>query len=335
MKKRKFFKIFLGSFLLVYGIFVGIFGFLFLGSVVPADKITWGTTFAQSQAKDLGLNWQETYLALLDDLGVRNFRLPVYWDELEKEKGIFDFSPWDFQLAELEKREGKAILAIGFKLPRWPECRFPKWYSGLSDIEKEGAIFNMIRAIVEHHKDNSTVWAWQIENEPLLKFGICPEKNSKLLDKEIKFVRKLDPSRPIIITDTGEFSVWYEAGKRADILGSTLYRVIHDPALGFVEYKFLNPTFYARKVLLLHLWSPTTRVIVSELQAEPWVQSLPISSRPLEEQHKTMSPERFSDNIDFARRTGIDEFYLWGSEWWYWLKMQGEEDIWEKARELF
>jgi len=34
----------------------------------------------------------------------------------------------------------------------------------------------------------------------------------------------------------------------------------------------------------------------------------------LEEQEKTMNLERFQKNIEFAKRTGLDTFYLWGAE---------------------
>ena len=61
------------------------------------------------------------------------------------------------------------------------------------------------------------------------------------------------------------------------------------------------------------------KVIVVELQAEPWGPKLLYES-PLEEQEKTMNLERFTANIEFAKKTGLDEFYLWGGEWWYWLK---------------
>ncbi|MEX2144940.1 MAG: cellulase family glycosylhydrolase [Candidatus Spechtbacterales bacterium] len=334
--KRKIIKIFFGILLFTYTVLVLLYGFFFLGSVEPASEITWGVTFGHSQADDLGLNWQETYTALLDDMGVRNFRIPIYWDELEKERGQFDFSKWDWQLRELEKRGGKAILVVGFKQPRWPECRFPDWYNhDASQLEKDAWLFQMIRNVVAYYRDNPVVWAWQVENEPLLKFGVCPKEDPSLLDAEIKLVRTLDPSRPIIITDTGEWSVWYEAGKRADILGSTLYRVIHDPLVGFVRYDFLNPTFYARKAEILHFWRPNVRVLISELQAEPWVADPPISKNSLEEQYKTLNPEQFRANMEFARRTGFDEFYLWGAEWFVWLREQGETEIWNEAQKLF
>jgi hypothetical protein len=57
---------------------------------------------------------------------------------------------------------------------------------------------------------------------------------------------------------------------------------------------------------------------------------------PIEEQKKTMDLEQFKKNIEFAKKTGLDEFYLWGSEWWYWLKEKhNDSGIWEEAKKLF
>ena len=44
----------------------------------------------------------------------------------------------------------------------------------------------------------------------------------------------------------------------------------------------------------------------------------------------------FLKNIDFAKRTGLDTIYLWGGEWWYWLKIsQDNPDLWNEAKNLF
>ena len=59
------------------------------------------------------------------------------------ERGIKDgleLAGEENQLEELEKRGGKAILVVGFKQPRWPECRFPDWYEGLGKLEKETGV---------------------------------------------------------------------------------------------------------------------------------------------------------------------------------------------------
>jgi len=48
-----------------------------------------------------------------------------------------------------------------------------------------------------------------------------------------------------------------------------------------------------------------------------------------------MDIDKFDEIIDFAKKTGFDEQYLWGAEWWYWMKTQGNDEYWNHAKELF
>ena len=49
-----------------------------------------------------------------------------------------------------------------------------------------------------------------------------------------------------------------------------------------------------------------------------------------------MDLSQFRKNIEFAEKTGFKRFYLWGSEWWYWLKItKGDSNIWEETKKLF
>src|SRR3990167_7955042 len=118
----------------------------------------------------------------------------------------------------------------------------------------------MLRETIIRYKDNPAVWAWQVENEPLLRFGVCPERDKGLLDAELSLVRRLDPSRPIVLTDTGEYSFWIEVGKRAYIIGSTLYRAVYNPTVGYVRYPYPQ-IMYNRKKLLSQWLFPHERVI--------------------------------------------------------------------------
>jgi hypothetical protein len=93
----------------------------------PRPDVRLGLTFSARYAADLGLDWRETYRALLDEIGVRRLRLPVYWDLIEREKGRTDFEDLDWQIAEAKKRGATLILAIGQRVPRWPECHIPAW----------------------------------------------------------------------------------------------------------------------------------------------------------------------------------------------------------------
>ena len=57
---------------------------------VPSDY--WGVTFSTKICKEMGLSWKEVYIAMLDDLKVRQIRIPIYWDEIEPRYQEFNFS---------------------------------------------------------------------------------------------------------------------------------------------------------------------------------------------------------------------------------------------------
>lgn len=77
------------------------------------------------------------------------------------------------------------------------------------------------------------------------------------------------------------------------------------------------------------------KVIIVELQAEPWGPKA-IADTSLNEQYKSMSLEQFRKNVDYVKRIRFSEAYLWGAEWWYWLKTEkGDDRIWEEARGVF
>jgi len=193
---------------------------------------------------------------------------------------------------------------------------------------------------VERYKNNDEIIYWQVENEPLFKFGRCPPwyyKNTDFLKQEVALVKSLDPSRKVIVSDSGEMSMWFDAAKIGDIVGNTMYREAWahiSNSFGFYFHYFFSPVFYSRKALLIQKIFGK-KVICIEFQAEPWA-SKPFNDVPLQEQYKTMNLQIFKDNVEYAKETGFDTFYFWGVEWWYWLKTEkNSPDIWNEARNLF
>ncbi len=323
------------------------FCYLFIGKTGPAEDITWGMNFSQKFAQEMGLDWQETYLALLDDLDAKNLKVAVPWDLLETEKNEFNFDDLDWQVEQAEIRGAKIILAIGMKTPRWPECHVPGWAKYFSKEEQQEEILNMLTQIVLRYKESDVVAAWQVENEPFFPFGDCPWVDKNFLKKEVALVHFLDDSgRPVIITDSGEGSLWINAAAAGDKVGTTMYRKVWFSVPGFinkylkiqnfgfyVDYPFPS-VFYARKALFIEKIFHK-EVICLELQAEPYGKEL-IYNSPLEEQEKTMNLEQFKNNIEYAKNTGLSEFYLWGGEWMYWMKTkQNDSSVWDEARKLF
>jgi hypothetical protein len=237
-------------------------------------------------------------------------------------------------MSEAAKRNADVVLVVGEKQPRWPECHIPDWAKSLKDRDRQRELGDTIRATVDHYKDSPALSAWQVENEPFLKYGDCPQITKAMLDEEISIVRKMDPKHPIIITDSGELSTWYDAAVRGDTLGTTLYRIIWNDKLGYVHYPISALTYRFKAAFITYL-THVKKIVIMELQAEPWGPNL-ILDTPLEEQYKSMNAEQFQKNIQYVNDVEFSEAYLWGGEWWYWLKTQkGDNSLWEEARKVF
>ncbi len=323
-------------------------GYLFIGTPPQAEKIIWGVNFSQKHSQNLRLNWKENYLALLDDLEARNFKLAVHWDLIEPEKDRFYFDDLDWQIKEAEKRNAKILLVIGMKSGRWPECHIPDWAKNLSKKDQQTEILEMLAKIVLRYRQSEAIEIWQVENEAFFPFGECPWVDKKFLKKEIELVHSLDhQKRKILISDSGEGSLWIQAAQFGDLVGTTMYRKVWfsfswikiryhllPKKLGFYVSYPLNPTFYWRKAKFIKKLF-NKEVICIEFQAEPWCPTLLYDCQP-SEQEKTMDLEQFKKNIEFAKETGFKKFYLWGGEWWFWLKeIENKPEIWNEAKKLF
>lgn len=323
-------KLFIFLILFLFVIFL-----LSRGHVPSKDKVQYGVTFSAQQAEDLGLDPKEVFQAMIYDLGIRKMRLSAYWDEVEKEKGEFNWEELDWQLAMATKVDSEIILSVGGRLPRWPECHFPNWVENLEVGSREQEILDYIEATVLRYRDDQNIKAWQVENEPFLShFGKCPDLDPKFLDKEIALVKSLD-NRPIVVTDSGELSVWVPAAKRADIFGTTMYRDTYSKFFQRYIHYPIAPGFFRFKKNIARLFAHPDEWIVIELQGEPWG-PIPFQNLSKEERDKTMNIDKFVEITDFARRAGFDKLYFWGVEWWYWEKQtQNNPALWNYAKTLY
>lgn len=319
----------------LFAVFIAFFAYLLIGKTDQAVSIEWGANFSQKHATQLELDWKQTYTAILDDLHVKKLKVAAYWDLIESQEGTYNFDDLDWQVSEANKRGAQIILAAGMKVPRWPECHIPGWAKDIGKEKQQEKILKYLEQVVSRYKDKYNIWAWQVENEPYLAFGICPWQDENFLKKEIALVRGLDNSlRPIIISESGEWSLWTRAASNSDIVATTLYRRLWSSDFNFYVTVPLPPVYYWRKSMIIkNIYDK--KVICGELQAEPWGKDL-IYNLPLDEQLKTMDIDKFKETITYAKDTGLDTFYLWGTEWWYWMKeKQSQSEIWNEAKKLF
>ena len=275
----------------------------------PEKDFSLGTTFSLHYATEIGLDWQKVYVAMLEDLGVRKVRLPVYWNRIEEKEGTYDYTQVDWQVRMAEKYDAKLIMVVGQKVPRWPECFIPEWAQ--DDTEKKrAALLRFITKTITRYENSLAVVAWQVENEPFLPYGICPSFDKDFLDQEIAVARGADPSRPIVVTDSGELSIWVPTAKRADIFGTTMYRTVYTQEYGYYEYP-VGPRFFQLKRALIRMIADQQNAIVIELQGEPWLAGV-TTEASLDDQLENLNAKKLRENGLFARHSGLSEANLSG-----------------------
>lgn len=309
-------------------------GVYFHSQFEPDPDPQFGLSFSIPYAEYLGFDWKTMYLDMLNDLQPRRLRLMAYWEMIEPEPDLFYLQDVEEMLAEAERQGIEVILVLGHKQPRWPECHHPGWYGELSAEEQTARLFHMLRVAVEHFQKYDSVQMWQIENEPFFEFGPeCPRVDESLARQEVSLVKGLD-SRPVILTDSGEKGSWVAtANLGADVFGVTMYRTVHHHRFGYHKYP-LPAWVYRLRAGWLRTFSDVDQIIGVELQAEPWFTGL-VSETGLETQFSLMNSKIFRENIEYARKVGFRENYLWGAEWWYWLAhAQNDWGMWEAAKNL-
>lgn len=308
-----------------------------LGGLLEKDqpaKIRLGVTFSPKHAVYLNLDWQSVYVGLLDDLKVRNLRIPTYWNFLESEPFQYNWSQTDFMLDEAAKRGAGVILVLGQRQPRWPECYVPDWVNNLKPKERREKLLEFIEQTAKRYKNHPAVWAWQVENEPFLSFGEnCEVADKEFLAKEVELVRNLS-NKKVILTDSGELGFWALPMRMSDVFGTTLYREVYDNNLGYITYPATPFLYKLKSKALRGLFAPNNqKTIIVELQAEPWLRGGEFTSA--QEQARQFSTEDFKNYLTFASKTGFDEIYLWGVEWWYFMDQNGHPEYLNFAKTLF
>jgi len=310
--------------------------FFYLVRPQPAAHINYGINFSQKYAVELGLDWKKSYLTILDDLKPKYARLVVYWDISEPKVDKYNYSDIIWQLDEAKKRDVKVILTMGRKVLRYPECHEPAWWKQSKDAKfKEDALLKYIENTTNQLKGYNNIFMWQVENEPMYPFGDCETQYKSTVEKEIALVRSLD-SRSIMIQDSGEGGFWRPDYLMGDYLGISMYRRtwynFYKEITGISFYFQYPLAHWAYKVKSVITGVPVDKIIVTELQGEPWGPE--INSRLSEEEkQKTMSEPQFLETISYAQKTGFDNFYFWGAEWWLWEKeVNNNPFYWEAAK---
>ena len=122
-------------------------------------------------------------------------------------------------------------------------------------------------------------------------------------------------------------------GPWPDKFGYSVYRTVWNdktkPLEGYITYP--TPIWYHRGRAVAIKAMTGRDIFIHELQLEPWG---PRDTKDLsiDEQNKSMDVAQIKDSVHFARMIGAPEIYTWGSEWWYWRKVNGDPTIWNAVK---
>lgn len=330
---RWYFKVLIGIGIFILATAVALW---WLARKPVPEHITYGMSFNTVYARELGLDWKQTYDAILDDLGVRHLRLAAHWPMIEPAKDTYNFTEMDYQVKRAEAVGADVIFAVGRRLPRWPECHIPDWAKEQTWDQQKVEIKDYITKVVERYRDSPAITYWQVENEPYLTvfaYDHCGALDEAFLHEEIALVHTLDPTRPVLVTDSGNLGTWAGAYQSGDAFGTSVYVYFWNQQLG--QFKTLLPPWFYRvkEKIMSYLYGKKPTFLI-ELAAEPWLLQ-PVTDVPLSVQYTRMNVTKFNDILQYAVETRYGRQYLWGAEWWYWLKLKGDSSMWDRGKQLF
>lgn len=333
MRKKQFFRVAFGIVLVLITLSV-ILGVLSYKE--KPDHIQYGMSYNVPYVRELGLNEDDVLGALIHELHIQRFRMSAHWTLIEPQKDVYDYTWMDRDIKKAEEANAEVIFGVGRRLPRWPECHIPSWAQNLSWEDQKKEIREYITNVINRYKHSPSITYWQVENEPYLSafaYEECGRLDESFLEEEIALVRSLDPTRPILVTDSGNLGIWKGAYKNGDAFGTSVYVYFWNPELG--RFKTVLPAwFYRVKENVMSLLYGRKETFLIELSLEPWLVE-PVTQVPIETQYSRMDPDKFDEIVAYAKDTRFKTQYLWGAEWWYWLKTQGHTEMWEKGKRLF
>ncbi len=301
--------------------------------------LRYGVTFIPSYARYFGLDPEETMKAMIDELGVRQFRLVSYWNYGEPVRGEYDFSELDWQFRLAEESGSKVSLAIGLRQPRWPECHMPEWAAALPKDQWAAALKIYMQRVIERYKDSPALESYQLENEFFMKvFGICPDHTRERLVDEYNFVKTLDQTHPVIVSRSNNWVGVPVYAPIPDISGVSVYKRVWEKTFTKRYFEYPLPAWFYGFLGGAGKLANGKDLIIHELQAESWMPPGYAMNNvaDIPEQNKSLNAQRLHDRFEYGRGTGLREIYVWGAEWWYWRKVVGNDpSLWNVAREEF
>lgn len=301
------------------------------------DKpLTFGATFVPNYARYFELDPKEVFGSMINDLGLRRFRLVSYWKDIERTPGEYDFSELDWQFKMAEESGSEISLAIGLRQPRWPECHGPKWAMDkpMSEWREDLKVF--MGKVIERYKTSPALVEYQLENEFFLSvFGECPDFSRDRLIDEYNFVKSKDGEHPVNISRSNNAIGFPINEPTPDKYAVSVYKRVWDKTLTKRYYEYPFPAWFYGFLAGGSEILQGKDLYIHELQTEAWLpEGMSMKTAPIDELYKSLNPGRLKDRIDYGVNTGMRTIDLWGVEWWYHMKTKRDTpELWQTAKE--
>lgn len=301
--------------------------------------LTLGASFIPKYAEGFGLDPKETLDAMINDLGIKHIRMVSYWEDIEKQPGVFDFSQLDWEFAKANAGGAKISLAIGLRQPRWPECHSPAWADVRSDNVKvwQPKLEAFIAQVVNRYKSNPALDSYQLENEFFLgAFGECTDFSRSRLISEYNLVKSLDPSHTLIVSRSNNALGLPIGQPTPNLFGVSVYKRVWDATITHRYFEYPFPAWFYASLAGAGKILTGKDMIIHELQAEPWPPHAEIVNTSTAELNKSLDAKRLQDRFSYGEATGIRTIYLWGTEEWYYMKVKrNDPSLWNVAKQEF
>ncbi len=327
--------------------------------IVPLGfRPQYGFSYSFEQARWYGYDGRAAFTKLLDEAKFDWVRLPFFWNEMSDEEGNLKVDDLDFAVSEAKKRNVKVIIALGAKVPFYPEFHLPSSESSKlhfgDNINVDSAIsFDLLTIdgkVVSHFSKYDNVFYWQIENEPFLPNVNKYRIDKSLIAREIKIVRDYDPKkRPVILTSDGPTvfnSRWkdlFPLLNRGDAFGTNAYFKTQGTYLAsFSKFNISWPKGFYWPVQSWYLLSPNFDGIdhyakkrgvdfwVMEMQAEPYIRTLDDAGR----NQFTFSANDIVNADNFLKNSRISNVGFWGANFWIYREKLGDNSWMSAVKDI-
>ncbi len=328
------------------------------GTPIPKEKVAYGFSFSPQIFNSVGLNWQESYVRLLDEFNWQWVRISFYWNQMIDENGKLNLADLWFQINEAHKRGVKVVLVVGAKAPFHPEVYVPESltqkfrFGGIITAQSETgqALLNVEKKLIPIIATSSAITYWQVENEPFAGPVNNWRVDKSLLEEELRLIRELDlEKRPVILTHPSPYPFdkdWQylvdllEAG---DILAVNYFPKTRTPDIINLNLwgKNLRLAWPAWINIPVYIWGPfspdfakTARFVqkqgkslwIMEMQAEPYLTNF----AQVKGKIFVFQPKDIIKSDLQIRKYQIENIGLWGAHWWL-LAEQQDDQRWLEA----